>query len=35
LDEEIDELLQASEPVMTILARIQKRKERKTLKLEI
>lgn len=35
LDEEIDELLQASEPVMAILARIQKRKERKTLKLEI
>lgn len=35
LDEEIDELLQASEPVMTILARIQKRKERKTLKLKI
>lgn len=35
LDEEIDELLQASEPVMTILARIQRRKERKTLKLEI
>lgn len=34
LDEEIDELLQASEPVMTILARIQKRKDRKTLKLE-
>lgn len=28
LDEEIDELLQASEPVMTILARIQRRKER-------
>jgi hypothetical protein len=35
LDEEIDELLQASEPVMTILARIQRRKERKTLKLDI
>lgn len=35
LDEEIDELLQASEPVMTILARIQKRKDRRTLKLEI
>jgi hypothetical protein len=35
LDEEIDELLQASEPVLTVLARIQKRKERKTLKLEI
>lgn len=33
LDEEIDELLQASEPVMAILARIQRRKERKTLKL--
>lgn len=27
LDEEIDELLQASEPVMTILARIQRRRE--------
>lgn len=35
LNEEIDELLQASELVLTILARIQKRKERKTLKLEI
>jgi hypothetical protein len=35
LDEEIDELLQASEPVLTILARIQKRKDRKILKLEI
>jgi hypothetical protein len=35
LDEEIDDLLQASEPVLTILARIQKRKERKTLKLEV
>lgn len=32
LDEEIDELLQASEPVMTILARIQRRKERGTVK---
>jgi hypothetical protein len=28
LDEEVDELLEASEPVMTILARIQRRKER-------
>jgi len=28
MDEEIDELLKASEPVMTILARIQRRKER-------
>jgi hypothetical protein len=28
LDEEIDELLQVSEPVMTILSRIQRRKER-------
>jgi hypothetical protein len=28
LDKEIDELLKASEPVMTILARIQRRKER-------
>lgn len=35
LDEEIDELLQASEPVMTILARIQRRKDRKTMKLQI
>jgi hypothetical protein len=35
LDEEIDELLQASEPVLTILARIQRRKERKTSKLQI
>jgi hypothetical protein len=35
MDEEIDELLKASEPVLTILARIQKRKERKTLKLDI
>jgi hypothetical protein len=34
-DEEIDELLRASEPVLTILARIQKRKERKTVKLEV
>jgi hypothetical protein len=34
-DEEIDELLRVSEPVLTVLARIQKRKERKTLKLEI
>ncbi len=33
IDEEIDELLRASEPVLTVLARIQKRKERKTLKL--
>lgn len=29
-DEEIDELLRASEPVLTILARIQRRKERVT-----
>jgi hypothetical protein len=35
IDEEIDELLRASESVLTILARIQKRKERKTLKLEV
>jgi hypothetical protein len=28
LDEEIDELLKVSEPVMTILAKIQRRKER-------
>lgn len=34
-DEEIDELLRISEPVLTALARIQRRKERKTLKLEI
>lgn len=30
MDEEIDELLKASEPVLTILARIQRRKEKKT-----
>jgi hypothetical protein len=29
MDEEIDELLKASEPVLTILARIQRRKEMK------
>ena len=34
-DEEIDELLRVSEPVLTVLARIQRRKERKTVKLEI
>lgn len=34
-DEEIDELLRASEPVLTVLARIQRRKERKILKLEV
>ena len=34
-DEEIDELLRVSEPVLTVLARIQRRKERKTLKLEV
>lgn len=34
-DEEIDELLKASEPVLTVLARIQRRKERKTVKLLI
>jgi hypothetical protein len=34
-DEEIDELLKASEPVLTILARIHRRKERKTMKLQI
>jgi hypothetical protein len=34
-DEEIDELLKASEPVLTILARIHRRKERKTIKLQI
>lgn len=35
MDEEIDELLRASEHVLTVLARIQRRKERKTIKLEI
>jgi hypothetical protein len=34
-DEEIDELLRVSEPVLTVLARIQRRKERKTMKLEV
>ena len=34
-EEEIDELLRLSEPVLTVLARIQRRKERKTLKLEV
>lgn len=34
-DQEIDELLKASEPVLTILARIQKRREKKPLKLLI
>ena len=34
-DEEIDELLRVSEPVLTVLARIQRRKERKILKLEV
>jgi hypothetical protein len=34
-DEEIDELLRVSEPVLTVLARIQRRKERKTLKLQV
>jgi hypothetical protein len=34
-DEEIDELLRVSEPVLTVLARIKKRKERKILKLEV
>jgi hypothetical protein len=29
-NEEIDELLKASEPVLTILSRIQRRKEKKT-----
>lgn len=33
-DEEIDELLRVSEPVLAVLARIQRRKDRKTLKLE-
>jgi hypothetical protein len=35
VDEEIDELLKASEPVLTILSRIQRRKEKKTVKLQI
>lgn len=36
MDEEIDELLKASEPVLTILARIHRRKEKKTvMKLKI
>jgi hypothetical protein len=36
MDEEIDELLRASEPVLTILARIKRRKEKKSLnKLQI
>ncbi|HEX8142048.1 MAG TPA: hypothetical protein VF553_05590 [Pyrinomonadaceae bacterium] len=36
MDEEIDELLKASEPILTILARIQRRKEKKAvLKLKI
>jgi hypothetical protein len=34
-DEEIDELLKACEPILTILARIHRRKESKTLKLKI
>lgn len=34
-NEEIDELLKATEPILTILARIQRRKEKKTLKLQI
>jgi len=34
-EKEIDELLKASEPILTILARIQRRKDRKILKLEI
>jgi hypothetical protein len=32
MDEEIDELLKASEPVLTVLARIQRRKERVAVK---
>jgi hypothetical protein len=35
MDEEIDELLKASESVLTILARIQRRREKKTIKLQI
>lgn len=35
MEEEIDEILRVSEPVLNVLARIQRRKERKTLKLEI
>lgn len=34
-DEEIDELLKASEPVMAILSRIQRRREKKTVKIQI
>jgi hypothetical protein len=34
-DEEIDELLKLCEPVLTILARIQRRREKKTVKLQI
>ena len=34
-DEEIDELLKASEPILTILNRIQRRKEKKTVRLQI
>ena len=36
IDEEIDELLKASEPVLTILAKVQRRKEKKpVMKLKI
>lgn len=35
MDEEIDELLKASEPVLAVLSRIQKRKEKKTIRLQI
>ena len=36
MDEEVDELLRTSEPVLTILAKIQRRKEKKTvMKLKI
>lgn len=34
-DEEIDELLKASEPVLAILSRIQRRREKKTAKIQI
>jgi hypothetical protein len=35
VDEEIDELLNASEPMLSILARIQRRRDKKTLNLQI
>jgi len=35
MEEEVDELLKASEPVLTILMKIQRRKEKKTIKLQL